>query len=62
MGWISEFLEMSLSQQSVYKMPPLYASTFVYTHNEDFEVGNHFYFDEYNSLPQLHASLFFTEA
>lgn len=50
--------EMSLSQQSIYKMPLLYTSTFVYKHNEDFEVGSHFYFDEYNSLPQLHASCF----
>lgn len=34
-------------------------STFVYKHNEDFEVGSHLYFNEYNSLPHFHALRFF---
>ena len=35
-------------------MPLTYVSTFVYKHNEDFEVGSHFYFSE-NKTSQTYS-------
>lgn len=60
MGLISVFLQSWTSQQSIYKMPLICINTLVCKHNEDLEVGSHFNFSEYYSLPHLHASMLFT--
>lgn len=60
MGPISVFLQSWTSQRSIYKMPLICINTLVCKHNEDSEVGSHFNFSEYYSLPHLHASVLFT--